>query len=207
VHGTKPHRNLQIMTSTTQRIPAVNADTAPEPTKALLVAVAKQMGGVPNILATMAQSRAALDGYLGFAGGLAKGSFSAALREQIALTVAGANACDYCASVHTALGQRAGLSVEETRRNLMGQASDAKNAAVLALARLIVKNRGQLVDSDLTAFHAAGYGSDALVELVANVTLQPHRRNRDRLPACQLETRLTQPGPSRLHPHRPGENP
>lgn len=159
------------MTSTMQRIPAVNADTAPEPTKALLAAVTKQMGGVPNVLAAMAQSGAALEGFLGFAGALAKGSFSTAVREQIALAVAGANACDYCASAHTALGQRAGLSVEEARRNLMGQASDAKIAAVVALARLIVKNRGQLVASDLTAFHAAGYGSDALVELVANVAL------------------------------------
>jgi uncharacterized peroxidase-related enzyme len=158
------------MTST-ERIRAVDADTAPEATKALLAAVTKQMGGVPNILAAMAQSRAALDGYLGFASGLGKGSFSAALRTPIAHAVAGANACDYCASVHSAVGQRAGLSVEETRRNLTGQASESKNAAVLALARSIVKKRGQLVDSDLTAFHAAGYGSDALVELVANVAL------------------------------------
>jgi uncharacterized peroxidase-related enzyme len=156
---------------TMQRIPAIDAAHSPDKTKALLAIVTKQMGGVPNILATMAQSSATLDGYLGFAGGLAKGSFPAALREQISLAVAGANGCNYCASVHTALGQKLGLSVDETRRNMMGQSSESKTAAVLKLARLIVKDRGRLADADLTAFHAAGYDHASLVELIAHVAL------------------------------------
>ena len=154
-----------------QRIPALDAAHAPDKTKALLAAVAKQMGGVPNILAAMAQSGAALDGYLGFASGVAKGGFPAALREQISLAVAGANACDDCASVPPAVGQKLGVPAAATPRNLMGQSGDPKVAAVLALARLIVKNQGQLADADLTAFHAAGYDDAALVELIANVAL------------------------------------
>lgn len=154
-----------------QRIPVVNTSTAPAKTQNLLEAVTKQMGGVPNILATMAQSGAALEGYLGFAGALAKGSLAPVLREQIALAVAGANACDYCASVHTALGQRAGLAADETRRNLAGQSSDPKVASLLSFARLIVRERGRISDSDLSAFRAAGYGDEALVEVVAHVAL------------------------------------
>ncbi|MGB8538027.1 MAG: carboxymuconolactone decarboxylase family protein [Acidobacteriaceae bacterium] len=154
-----------------QRIPALNTANAPEKTENLLEAVTKQMGGVPNILATMAQSGAALEGYLGFAGALAKGSLAPALREQIALAVAGANACDYCASVHTALGQGAKLSTDEMRCNLTGQSSDPKAASLLAFARLIVKERGRISDPDLAAFRAAGYDDEALVEVVAHVAL------------------------------------
>lgn len=154
-----------------QRIPAIDTHRASEPTKALLSAVTRQMGGVPNILSAMAQSRAALAGYLGFAGGLADGIFPVALREQIALAVAGANSCDYCASVHTALGQRAGLGAEETQRNLRGESSDPKVASVLALARLIVKNAGRIDDAALVSFRGAGYGDEALVELIAHVSL------------------------------------
>lgn len=154
-----------------QRIPIVNTSNAPAKTQSLLEAVNKQMGGVPNILATMAQSGAALEGYLGFAGARAKASLAPVLREQIALAVAGANACDYCASVHTALGQRAGLAADETRRNLAAQSSELKVASLLSFARLIVRARGRISDSDLSAFRAAGYDEEALVEVVAHVAL------------------------------------
>ena len=154
-----------------QRIPTVNASSASATTQGLLEAVTKQMGGVPNILATMAQSGAALGGYLGFAGALAKGSLAPAVREQIALAVAGANTCDYCASVHTVLGQGAGLSAEETRRNIAGESSDPKVASLLSFARQIVKGRGHVSDAQIAAFRAAGYGDEELVEVVAQVAL------------------------------------
>ena len=63
-----------------QNIPPLDATSAPAKTQDLLSAVKKQMGGVPNILATMAQSSAALGGYLGFAGALAAGSLTNAQR-------------------------------------------------------------------------------------------------------------------------------
>jgi len=88
-----------------QRIAQIDAATAPAKTQDLLAAVTKQMGGVPNLIKTMAQSSAALSGYLGFAGAISSGTLTPALREQIALTVAGANACDYCASAHTMLAK------------------------------------------------------------------------------------------------------
>ena len=60
-----------------QRIPVVNTSNAPAKTQSLLEAVTKQMGGVPNILATMAQSGAALEGYLGLCGCASQGQLGA----------------------------------------------------------------------------------------------------------------------------------
>ncbi len=154
-----------------QRIPRVDPTNAPVRTQDLLAQVRKQMGGVPNLVATLAQSPAALAGYLGFAGGLATGSLSAAHREQISIAVGGANACDYCVSAHTALGKRLGLSPDELRLNLMGRSGEPKTAALLGFVRELVRDRGHVSDQALDVLTTAGFDDEAVVEIVANVAL------------------------------------
>jgi alkylhydroperoxidase family enzyme len=82
-----------------ETIPQTDAASAPSKTQDLLYAVKKQMGGLPKIFATMAQSPAGRSGCPGVAGALAAGSLSNVNRKQIALAVAGANVCDYTLSV------------------------------------------------------------------------------------------------------------
>lgn len=154
-----------------QRIERIDPASAPPRTAELLASVKKQMGGVPHILATMAQSPAALGGFLGFAGPLSAGTVSAALREQIALTVAGANGCDYCASAHSALGGLAGVGEDELRRNLEGRSSDAKVQAALRFVSRVVATRGHVSDEDLARVRSAGYSDEAIVEMVAHTAL------------------------------------
>lgn len=154
-----------------QRIPRIDAAGAPAKTAALLDAVKKQMGGVPNIIGTMAQSSAALTGYLGLAGGLASGTFSNAEREQIALAVAGANRCDYCASAHTVLGGRSGLQPDEIDRNLQARSADPRMQAALRFAARIVASRGNVSDEDLALVRAAGFSDGQVVEILANTVL------------------------------------
>lgn len=154
-----------------QRIQRINEADAPQKTAELLATVRKQMGGVPHILATMSQSAAALGGYLGFAGALAGGKLSGKLREQIALAVAGANHCDYCASVHTALGGKLGVTADELDRNLNGRSADAKVNSALRFSARIVATRGNVTDEDLAAVRRAGFSDEEIVELVANTVL------------------------------------
>ena len=70
-------------------------------------AIEKQLGVVPNMMRTMAQSPSVLDAYLSFGAALRGGFPPATLQEQIALAVADANACDYCLSAHSVLGHNA----------------------------------------------------------------------------------------------------
>lgn len=137
----------------------------------LLAAVEHQMGGIPNILATMAHSPAALGAYLGFSGALARGRLPSALREQIALAVAGANRCDYCASVHTALGTRIRIPADELARNLRGDSADTKTRAALRFSSRIIEDRGDVPDEELAAVRRAGYSEEEIVEIVANTAL------------------------------------
>lgn len=137
----------------------------------LLGAVKKKLGVVPNIVATMANSPAVAQAYLGFSQALAGGALPARLREQIALTVGETNGCDYCVAAHTALGQRAGLTESETCDARRGVSNDDRERAALEFAELVVLQRGLVADDDVERLREAGYTAGEIAEIVANVAL------------------------------------
>ena len=151
------------------RIKPVHPASANAEAKALLDGVEAQFGMVPNILATFAQSPKVLDGFLAFSARLGQGSLPARLREQIALTVAGVNGCDYCASVHSALGKGAGIGEDELARNLRGQAEDDKTQVALDFVRKVVDQRGQVADADVSVLRGAGFSDGEIVEIVTHI--------------------------------------
>ncbi len=136
-----------------------------------LDSVKKMLGATPNIFTTFAHSPAVFGFYLGAASALAETSLSAALREQIALTVAGANHCDYCASAHTMLGKKQQVEESELTKNLNARSSDAKTQAALTFARKIVDLRGNVSDVDVETVRKAGYNDGEILEIVAVVSL------------------------------------
>ncbi len=153
------------------RIQPVNAAAATGHAGALLGAVKAKIGVVPNIFATFAQSPKVLEGYLGFSTALSQGRLSPKLREQIALTVAGINSCDYCASAHTALGKVTGLDAEELARNLRGESRDPETQVVLDFVREVVDRHGVVADGELDALRHAGYDDGEVVEIVAHIAV------------------------------------
>lgn len=153
------------------RIQQLDPRSATGKTKQLFDAVQQKMGVVPNLMRVLGQAPAALEGYLGFSGALAAGSFDAKLREQLALTVAETNLCSYCLSAHSFIGSRLGLGAEELEAARNASASNPRNDAVLKLARSVVLQRGEISDSDVDAARAAGLGDSEIVETVANVAL------------------------------------
>lgn len=153
------------------RIDRIDVDNAEGKAGELIAGVKKQMGGVPNMLAVMARSPSSLDGYLRFGQALGGGELGGALSEQIAVAVAGANACEYCASAHTLLGSKHGVSEEELSKNLAGDSSDDRTRAAVRFARKLVETRGFVSDEDLESVRAAGYREGQIIEIVAHVAL------------------------------------
>ena len=155
------------------RIPTpATAEAAPAASRPLLDAVQKQLGSVPNLFRIVANSPAALEGYLGLNGALAKGALPAATRERIALAVAEINGCGYCLAAHTYLGSKvAKLSAEEIAANRRGGSGDAKADAAVRFAAGIVRARGQVGDDAIADVKAAGYDDAQIVEIVAHVAL------------------------------------
>ena len=153
------------------RIAAVDRYTTDDSVRRNFEAVQKQLGMVPNMMQTMAQSPVVLEAYLGFGATLRRGRLPAALQEQIALAVAEINACDYCLSAHTALGRGAGLSDDQLIESREARASDPKAAAALEFARAVVERRGDVRDQDLASIRTAGYSDGAIAEIIAHVAL------------------------------------
>ena len=153
------------------RIPPVDRNTTSDSVRKDFDAVQKQLGVVPNMMRTMAQSPSVLEGYLGFGAALRRGRLPVALHEQIALAVAETNSCDYCLSVHAALGRGAGLSNDELAASREARAADPKAAAALQFARAVVERRGEVRDQDLASVRAAGYTYGEIAEIIAHVAL------------------------------------
>lgn len=145
--------------------------TAPTASRPLLEGVQKSLGFVPNMMGVIANSPAALEGYLSLSGALAKGALPPKLREQIALAVAEINGCGYCLSAHTLLGGKAGLGADEILAARKSSAADSKSDAVLKLAHAITRQRGAIADSELQAARSAGLSDAEIIEVVAHVAL------------------------------------
>lgn len=153
------------------RLNPVDPDTAGPHAAALLDKVHAALGARPNMMLTMAASPAVLDAYLSFSGALAGGRLSAAVREQLALTVAAANSCGYCLAAHTALGARAGVSDDDLSAGAHGTAGDPKVAAALRFAWQVVRTRGFVTDDDVATVRAAGWDDGDIGEIIGAVAL------------------------------------
>lgn len=143
---------------------AANADV-----QGLFAAIKGRIGMVPNLYRVMANRPAVLTASLKLGEELGKGSFDTATREAIALAVAGANTCDYCASAHTAISKGLKVDAAEIAQRLRGQSADPRTQAILTLAVSINETRGRPGAAAVAAARAAGLSDGDILEVVGNV--------------------------------------
>ena len=153
------------------RLPLIDPAQATGPAKAMLDAVGRSLGLVPNMTRAMANSPAALKAYLDFSGALAGAALNARTRELIALTVGEVNGCAYCVSAHTAIGGMLGFAGETLVAARAAKSEDSRTAAILRFARALVLQRGLVSDADLRGVRAAGVTDGEIAETVATVAL------------------------------------
>jgi len=153
------------------RTPA-SIDEAPPAARPQLEAVKDLLGSAPNLFRMVANSPAALEGYVGMLGALAKGALPAATHERIALAVAEVNGCDYCLSAHAWLGKNvAKLDDAEMAANRRGGSIDVRADAAVRFARQVMELRGHVSDAALRAVRDAGYSDAQIIEIVQHVAL------------------------------------
>lgn len=153
------------------RLNSVNPAEATGATGEMLGVVKSSFGMVPNLVKVIANSEAGLEGYLGLSAALNGGTFDAPTREAIALTVAGANGCDYCASAHTAASKMMKVETAEIETRLSGHSADPKLDALLTFTRKVVNTRGFVGTEDIAAVREAGYDDGQIVEVIVTVAL------------------------------------
>ncbi|MGP1309421.1 MAG: carboxymuconolactone decarboxylase family protein [Phycisphaerales bacterium] len=175
------------------RITTVNPESAPAAAGELLAAVKAKLGLVPNMTKVMANSPAALKGYLGFSGALGEGSLPAKVREQIAILVAEGNSCTYCLSAHTAIGKMIGLPESELAAAREGTSSDPKTLAALRFAHAVLSTTGEVTDDEVRAVLDAGWSEAQVAEIVANVALNVYTNLINKTFAVEVDFPVVRP--------------
>lgn len=146
------------------------ADASPE-IAATLEAVKAKFGLLPNVVATLAHSPGALNGYLALSDAVANSLLDARQREIVALAVGQSNECGYCLAAHTAIGKGAGLDVDAIAAARRGEGSAPADAALARFARVLAESRGNPTDADYQAFLDAGFSPAQAIDVIALVSL------------------------------------
>lgn len=151
------------------RVAVPGRDDAPDASKALLDAVHRRLGFVPNLFRLMGSHPAVLQGYTALADALT-GVFDARMRERIGLALAQQAGCEYTLAEHRYLALNvAHLYPEEIDLNRHGGSTDPQAAAAVTFALQVARLRGRVDDAQLAAVREAGFSDAQIVGLVALV--------------------------------------
>ena len=154
------------------RLKALSPEEATGKTKELFKGIQGKLGMVPNMMKTMGNSAAVLEGYLNLSGSLSHGTLGAKTGELIALAVSESNTCDYCLSAHTFIGEKlVGIDTNSLTAAREGNSNNPKVDAALKFAQTLVTKRGAVNDADVSKVKAAGYTDGEIGEIVAHVAL------------------------------------
>jgi uncharacterized peroxidase-related enzyme len=155
----------------------------------------KNIGFVPNIYATLANSDTAPARFLAFDNGPT--SLSNRQKEVVKLVVSQVNGCRYCQSAHSVVAKMNGFTGEQILEIRSGEASFDENIDALArLTRQLVTARGNVDDQYIRAFYDAGFTNENLVDVlltIASITALNYLHNLSQVPvdfpvAPELET-------------------
>lgn len=148
-------------------------ETAPEASRGVMEAAKGNYGFLPNLIGVLAESPAAVEGYVTLSGILDKSSLDAAERQLLLLTISAANGCDYCVAAHTMGARAAGLDEAVIEAIRDGRPiPDGRLAALNAFALALNEKRGWASDEDVAAFLGAGYTKAHVLDVVLAATLK-----------------------------------
>jgi len=154
------------------RLTALNPDNTTGKAKELFNGIQSKLGMVPNMMRAMGNSPALLEGYLNLSGALSHGALGVKTGELLALAVSERNACDYCLSAHSFIGEKL-VHIDPTTLNNArhGNAADIKTNAALKFATLLLEKNGLVNDEDVNTAKAAGLTEGEIGEIVGHVAL------------------------------------
>ncbi|GAA4515109.1 MULTISPECIES: carboxymuconolactone decarboxylase family protein [Nonomuraea] len=151
-------------------VPLEPAD-APGRSKELLNDILDRRGSVGEMVATMAHSPALLEGYLNFSRAMKRVKLPRALSEKVSLAVQEWIGCGTCMQAHVEAGRAAGLSEADIALARQGTSTDAREAALIAVAVRVLAEPSSITDADVADLRAHGWSDRIIAEIVGVVTL------------------------------------
>lgn len=155
------------------RITIQTVDTVHADAKERLEVARKNNGFLPNLIGVLANAPTALETYQVVGAINARTGLSGAEREVIQITAATLNGCGFCVAGHTAIARKKLAMPEEAIQALRNtQAlSDPKLNALALFTVAVMENKGEVSDTELSDFLAAGYTQANALEVVLGVSL------------------------------------
>jgi AhpD family alkylhydroperoxidase len=148
--------------------PVHTVESAPQNSQNLLRGLKEQVGFVPNLAATMAESPTLLEAFLGLRSVAAGGTLDPVAREIIAIAVASETACDYCVAAHSTFALKSGAApgvVEAVRSG--ATPSDPRLEALARFARAVVHRQDDVTERAQDLLDADMIPAQILEALVA----------------------------------------
>jgi alkylhydroperoxidase family enzyme len=144
--------------------------SAPEGSKSALEQLQQAFGVLPNIAAAIANSPKLVNSLVGVFQQVHSSSLTEQEIQIALLTDAVANSSTYAVAFHTSLALQQGVSSEETDAIRERRVpTDKRFAALSTLAAALIEKRGQLSDTELDSFLAAGFTKEQVLEVIAIV--------------------------------------
>ena len=157
------------------RLHSVDPASASGKAKELLDRVLQNRGRVPNMIRLMANSPAALGGYVDFAAALAGSALPAEIRARIAVLVAAHGESAYTLALASTLARNAGLTEADIVAAQRAEARDPRTGAALRFSETLLEKRGHVSSLHLDTLKQAGFGDGEIAEIVATVALNIYR--------------------------------
>jgi AhpD family alkylhydroperoxidase len=170
------------------RFPIHTIDTAPADSRAALEALRQEIGFLPNLAATMAESPTLVEGFTTLRRILGHSGFTPVERETIALSVSVANDSTYPMAAHSTFARMAGISAPDLEAlRVGGIPPDERLAALATYTRQVIATRGyaageatqRFLDAGFTPAHALG-----VIAAIAWMTISNYAHN---LTGCALD--------------------
>ncbi len=146
---------------------------APEAARPFLAKSKAAYGSVPNLLGELAESPAALEGYMTLSEIFIKSSLAPKEKHLVLLTASAENECKYCVAAHTGLAKGAGLeghAIMAVRDD--EEIDDERLEALRAFTAQVVAKRGVVSEAEVQAFLDAGYTRANILEVILGVALK-----------------------------------
>jgi uncharacterized peroxidase-related enzyme len=152
--------------------PIHTVDSAPEGAKQALEDLQQAFGLVPNLAATMANAPSLVNSFVAAFGQFGGASFTGGERQVLLLSNAVTNSCAWAVAFHSTMALKEGIDpadVEAIRQRHLP--TEPRLAALSALTRQLIEQRGHLDDSDIKAFTTAGFDDVQVFEVITGVAV------------------------------------
>ncbi|KPV39976.1 carboxymuconolactone decarboxylase [Thiohalorhabdus denitrificans] len=153
--------------------PVHTPESAPEGAGDFMRELEKAYGFVPNLAGVMATAPALMQGYFQLNQLFEQTSLTPAERQVVLLSASFTNTCGYCMGAHTALAEMAGVPEDCIGALRQGEPlPDPRLDALRRFTQAVVEQRGFLPESELQAFHDAGFTPQNVLEVVLGVGMK-----------------------------------